>query len=346
MKLDARLRAAAEAAGRCALFADIGSDHAKLALAFCWKPARPHTPSAPISTRPRLNAGGRPPRARGFRSGRTSSSPTGWTRCPNGLDVAAVCGMGGELIADIVARALRRFPGGLADPFRPPADDGRRCAAPFPVGQRLLHCGGTLCRRCRKALCRSDRTLRALYRTGDAAAFPPRKTHIRSLHRENAKRSPQFRLSGTRIRPSEFVRLRLQRRTRALLPSSAPAELVSAPAELVYIECNGRTRSVLPEFRPSGTRIRPGGTRIHPSEFVCPDVNGERAASPPSSAPAELVYICRPASRQAPPADARIPRLRPARLRCGGKTAARPSRGRRRPCRRSLLLLREAGEFL
>ena len=32
MKLDARLQAAADAAGRCALFADIGSDHAKLAL--------------------------------------------------------------------------------------------------------------------------------------------------------------------------------------------------------------------------------------------------------------------------------------------------------------------------
>ena len=139
---------------------------------------------------------------------------------------------------------------------------------------------------------------------------------------------PEFRLSGTRIRPSEFVRLGFNGERAAFSPSSAPAELVSAPAELVYIECNGRTRSVLPEFRLSGTRIRP-------AELVCLDFNGEREAFSPSSAPAELVYICRPASRQAPPADARIPRLRPARLRCGGKTAARPSRGRRRPGRRA-----------
>lgn len=76
MKLDARLQDAADAAGRCALFADIGSDHAKLAL-YLLETAPPRAPSAPTSTQPRSAAAGAGCRARGAgRIGRPSSCPT------------------------------------------------------------------------------------------------------------------------------------------------------------------------------------------------------------------------------------------------------------------------------
>lgn len=111
MKLDARLQAAADAAGRCALFADIGSDHAKLALYLLETGAAARAVCADIHAAPL--ARGQQAAARGGLAHRAAFVLSdGLDALPERPDVAAVCGMGGELIADIVARALRRFPGG------------------------------------------------------------------------------------------------------------------------------------------------------------------------------------------------------------------------------------------
>lgn len=111
MKLDARLQAAADAAGRCALFADIGSDHAKLALYLLETGAAARVVCADIHAAP-LARGQQAAARAGLAHRAAFVLSDGLDALPERPDVAAVCGMGGELIADIVARALRRFPGG------------------------------------------------------------------------------------------------------------------------------------------------------------------------------------------------------------------------------------------
>ena len=111
MKLDARLQAAADAAGRCALFADIGSDHAKLALYLLETGAAARAVCADIHAAP-LARGQLAAARAGLAHRAAFVLSDGLDALPERPDVAAVCGMGGELIADIVARALRRFPGG------------------------------------------------------------------------------------------------------------------------------------------------------------------------------------------------------------------------------------------
>lgn len=110
MKLDARLQAAADAAGRCALFADIGSDHAKLALYLLETGAAARAVCADIHAAP-LARGQQAAARAGLAHRAAFVLSDGLDALPEWPDVAAVCGMGGELIADIVARALRRFPG-------------------------------------------------------------------------------------------------------------------------------------------------------------------------------------------------------------------------------------------
>lgn len=110
MKLDARLQAAADAAGRCALFADIGSDHAKLALYLLETGAAARAVCADIHAAP-LARGQQAAARAGLAHRAAFVLSDGLDALPERPDVAAVCGMGGELIADIVARALRRFPG-------------------------------------------------------------------------------------------------------------------------------------------------------------------------------------------------------------------------------------------
>ena len=111
MKLDARLQAAADAAGRCALFADIGSDHAKLALYLLETGAAARAVCADIHAAP-LARGQQAAARAGLAHRAAFVLSDGLDALPERPDVAAVCGMGGELIADIVARALRRFSGG------------------------------------------------------------------------------------------------------------------------------------------------------------------------------------------------------------------------------------------
>lgn len=111
MKLDARLQAAADAAGRCALFADIGSDHAKLALYLLETGAAARAVCADIHAAP-LARGQQAAARAGLAHRAAFVLSDGLDALPERPDVAAVCGMGGELIADIVARAQRRFPGG------------------------------------------------------------------------------------------------------------------------------------------------------------------------------------------------------------------------------------------
>ena len=111
MKLDARLQAVADAAGRCALFADIGSDHAKLALYLLETGAAARAVCADIHAAP-LARGQQAAARAGLAHRAAFVLSDGLDALPERPDVAAVCGMGGELIADIVARALRRFPGG------------------------------------------------------------------------------------------------------------------------------------------------------------------------------------------------------------------------------------------
>ena len=110
MKLDARLQAAADAAGRCALVADIGSDHAKLALYLLETGAAARAVCADIHAAP-LARGQQAAARAGLAHRAAFVLSDGLDALPERPDVAAVCGMGGELIADIVARALRRFPG-------------------------------------------------------------------------------------------------------------------------------------------------------------------------------------------------------------------------------------------
>lgn len=83
MKLDARLRAAAEAAGRCALFADIGSDHAKLALHLLETGAAAYAVCADIHASP-LERGRQAAARTGLSERADFILSDGWTRCPNG----------------------------------------------------------------------------------------------------------------------------------------------------------------------------------------------------------------------------------------------------------------------
>ena len=125
---------------------------------------------------------------------------------PERPDVAAVCGMGGELIADIVARALRRFPGG------PPIRFVLQPMTAADALRRFLWDNGFYIAEERYAVAAGKP-----YAVLTALSAP-------CIEQENAAAfsAPQnaytFTSSGER---------------EAFSPSSAPAELVSAPAELV-----------------------------------------------------------------------------------------------------------------
>lgn len=205
MKLDARLRAAAEAAGRCALFADIGSDHAKLALHLLETGAAAYAVCADIHASP-LERGRQAAARTGLSERADFILSDGLDALPERPDVAAVCGMGGELIADIVARALRRFPGG------PPIRFVLQPMTAADALRRFLWDNGFYIAEERYAVAAGKP-----YAVLTALSAP-------CIEQENAAAfsAPQnaytFTSSGER---------------EAFSPSSAPAELVSAPAELV-----------------------------------------------------------------------------------------------------------------
>ena len=205
MKLDARLRAAAEAAGRCALFADIGSDHAKLALHLLETGAAAYAVCADIHASP-LERGRQAAARTGLSERADFILSDGLDALPERPDVAAVCGMGGELIADIVARALRRFPGG------PPIRFVLQPMTAADALRRFLWDNGFYIAEERYAVAAGKP-----YAVLTALSAP-------CIEQENAAAfsAPQnaytFTSSGER---------------EAFSPSSASAELVSAPAELV-----------------------------------------------------------------------------------------------------------------
>ena len=254
MKLDARLRAAAEAAGRCALFADIGSDHAKLALHLLETGAAAYAVCADIHASP-LERGRQAAARTGLSERADFILSDGLDALPERPDVAAVCGMGGELIADIVARALRRFPGGppirfvlqpmtAADALRRflwdngfyIAEERYAVAAGKPYAV-LTALSAPCIEQENAAAFSAPQNAYTFTSSGEREAFSPSsasaelvsalRNSYASASTENAQRSPRVPLQ----RNSYTLSATGERE--AFSPSSAPAELVSAPAELV-----------------------------------------------------------------------------------------------------------------
>ena len=250
MKLDARLRAAAEAAGRCALFADIGSDHAKLALHLLETGAAAYAVCADIHASP-LERGRQAAARTGLSERADFILSDGLDALPERPDVAAVCGMGGELIADIVARALRRFPGGppirfvlqpmtAADALRRflwdngfyIAEERYAVAAGKPYAV-LTALSAPCIEQENAAAFSAPQNAYTFTSSGEREAFSPSsasaelvsapRNSYASTSTENAKRSPRVPLQ----RNSYTLSATGERE--AFSPSSASAELVSAP---------------------------------------------------------------------------------------------------------------------
>ena len=104
MKLDERLSAAASAVRRCGVFADIGSDHALLPiyLILCGKTAR--AVAADVNPQPLARAKANA-QLRGVADRMSFVLSDGFDAIEERFDAAAICGMGGQLMADILSRA-------------------------------------------------------------------------------------------------------------------------------------------------------------------------------------------------------------------------------------------------
>ena len=110
--LDARLGTIAAMVPRCRAVADIGCDHGLLVAALLEGGRCDYGIAADINPMPLEKA-----RQELTRRGLLAQSECRLTNglcgiAPVGVDAVVIAGMGGELIADIVARALRRFSGG------------------------------------------------------------------------------------------------------------------------------------------------------------------------------------------------------------------------------------------
>ena len=102
---DSRLRAAAEFVRQEAIFADIGTDHAYLPVFLLEKGVIRHAYAADIGEGP-LASAKRTVEECGFQKNVTlvlTDGLTGLDSC--GITDIAICGMGGELIADIISAA-------------------------------------------------------------------------------------------------------------------------------------------------------------------------------------------------------------------------------------------------
>ena len=303
MKLDARLRAAAEAAGRCALFADIGSDHAKLALHLLETGAAAYAVCADIHASP-LERGRQAAARAGLSERADFILSDGLDALPERPDVAAVCGMGGELIADIVARALRRFPGGppirfvlqpmtAADALRRflwdngfyIAEERYAVAAGKPYAV-LTALSAPCIEQENAAAFSAPQNAYTFTSSGEREAFSPSsasaelvsalRNSYASTSTENAQRSPRVPLQRNSYPPRRnSYTLSATGEREAFSPSSASAELVSAPRNSYASTSteNAKRSPRVPLQRNSYTL----------------SATGEREAFSPSSVSAELV---------------------------------------------------------
>ena len=303
MKLDARLRAAAEAAGRCALFADIGSDHAKLALHLLETGAAAYAVCADIHASP-LERGRQAAARTGLSERADFILSDGLDALPERPDVAAVCGMGGELIADIVARALRRFPGGppirfvlqpmtAADALRRflwdngfyIAEERYAVAAGKPYAV-LTALSAPCIEQENAAAFSAPQNAYTFTSSGEREAFSPSsasaelvsalRNSYASASTENAQRSPRVPLQRNSYPPRRnSYTLSATGEREAFSPSSASAELVSAPRNSYASTSteNAKRSPRVPLQRNSYTL----------------SATGEREAFSPSSVSAELV---------------------------------------------------------
>ena len=303
MKLDARLRAAAEAAGRCALFADIGSDHAKLALHLLETGAAAYAVCADIHASP-LERGRQAAARAGLSERADFILSDGLDALPERPDVAAVCGMGGELIADIVARALRRFPGGppirfvlqpmtAADALRRflwdngfyIAEERYAVAAGKPYAV-LTALSAPCIEQENAAAFSAPQNAYTFTSSGEREAFSPSsasaelvsalRNSYASASTENAQRSPRVPLQRNSYPPQRnSYTLSATGEREAFSPSSASAELVSAPRNSYASTSteNAKRSPRVPLQRNSYTL----------------SATGEREAFSPSSVSAELV---------------------------------------------------------
>ena len=303
MKLDARLRAAAEAAGRCALFADIGSDHAKLALHLLETGAAAYAVCADIHASP-LERGRQAAARTGLSERADFILSDGLDALPERPDVAAVCGMGGELIADIVARALRRFPGGppirfvlqpmtAADALRRflwdngfyIAEERYAVAAGKPYAV-LTALSAPCIEQENAAAFSAPQNAYTFTSSGEREAFSPSsasaelvsalRNSYASTSTENAQRSPRVPLQRNSYPPRRnSYTLSATGEREAFSPSSASAELVSAPRNSYASTSteNAKRSPRVPLQRNSYTL----------------SATGEREAFSPSSVSAELV---------------------------------------------------------
>ena len=102
---DSRLRAAAEFVRQGAIFADIGTDHAYLPVFLLENGKIKHAYAADIGEGP-LNSAKRTVEESGFKDRVTLVLTDGLAGLENrGITDIAICGMGGELIRDILDRA-------------------------------------------------------------------------------------------------------------------------------------------------------------------------------------------------------------------------------------------------
>ena len=303
MKLDARLRAAAEAAGRCALFADIGSDHAKLALHLLETGAAAYAVCADIHASP-LERGRQAAARAGLSERADFILSDGLDALPERPDVAAVCGMGGELIADIVARALRRFPGGppirfvlqpmtAADALRRflwdngfyIAEERYAVAAGKPYAV-LTALSAPCIEQENAAAFSAPQNAYTFTSSGEREAFSPSsasaelvsalRNSYASASTENAQRSPRVPLQRNSYPPQRnSYTLSATGEREAFSPSSVSAELVSAPRNSYASTSteNAKRSPRVPLQRNSYTL----------------SATGEREAFSPSSVSAELV---------------------------------------------------------